>query len=178
MNVRTIRFSLSTALVLIAVGTSPTLAEDYVIDASHSAATFQVPHLGLSWTSGRFNSLSGTVSTNPATFTLVAKTDSIDTGNAQRDEHLKSPDFFNAKQFPEISFKSTSVRPATNGYEVTGELSLHGVTRPVTIQFLGGKEAEFPAGVYRTGFTGKLVIKRSTFGIDKFQEMVGDEVQI
>src|SRR5262245_850110 len=87
--------------------------DEYAVDAAHSAAVFRVSHIGLSWTFGRFKDLSGTFAVdarNPAAtrFELSARVDTVDTDNAQRDQHLKSPDFFNAKEFPVIRFKSTS----------------------------------------------------------------------
>src|SRR5205823_755526 len=88
-----------------------------------------------------------------SSFELSIKTTSVDTNNKKRDDHLRSPDFFNAKQFPLITFRSTSVKPAEGGFEVTGELTLHGATRPVTFPLKGGRAAEFPKGVQRTGFT-------------------------
>jgi polyisoprenoid-binding protein YceI len=124
--------------------------------------------------------VTGTFTIDPAktSFNLAIKTESIDTDNGKRDEHLKSPDFFNAKQFPEISFKSTSVKPVKDGYEVTGDLTLHGVTKSVTFSLMGGRTAELPKGVQRTGFSSELVVKRSDYGMDKFKEAIGDEVFI
>jgi polyisoprenoid-binding protein YceI len=157
--------------------------EAYNVDPSHAGITFKISHLGLSWVQGRFDDLSGQFildRQNPANcaFELEAKTDSVDTNNRKRDDHLRSPDFFNAKQFPGITFKSTSVRPAQEGYKVTGDLTLHGVTRPVTILLSGGKSAEFPKGVHRTGFSGELSINRSDFGIDKYVGAVADIVHL
>jgi polyisoprenoid-binding protein YceI len=161
----------------------PARADNYVIDAMHTAVTFKVSHLGLSWTCGRFNDVSGSFvldAGNPATssFELNVKPESVDTGNAKRDEHLRTPDFFNVKQFPVFSFKSTAVKPVENGFEVTGDLTLHGTTKSVTFTLQGGRKAEFPKGVQRTGYTTDLSIKRSAFGMDKMLEAVGDEVFI
>ena len=111
-------------------------------------------------------------------FELSAAVDRIDTDNAQRNEHLKSPDFFNAKQFPAITFKSRSARPIEGGYEVGGELTLHGVTKPVTIVLKGGRIAEFPRGVHRTGYVGEFTLKRSDFGMGKMLEAIGDDIQV
>ena len=111
-------------------------------------------------------------------FAVDIKATSIDTANAQRDNHLRSPDFFNVKQFPAIGFKSTAVKQVKGGFEVTGDFTMHGVTKPLTFTLEGGKESEFPKGVKRTGFTTNLVLKRSDFGIDKGVPMVGDEVHV
>jgi polyisoprenoid-binding protein YceI len=93
-----------------------------------------------------------------------------------RDTHLRGPDFFNVKQYPVISFASTSVKPSEEGYEVTGDLTLHGATKPVTFSLKGGKSAEFPAGVKRTGYSTELVLKRSEFGVGKPMPVLGDDI--
>jgi polyisoprenoid-binding protein YceI len=157
--------------------------ESYTVDPAHAGIAFKISHLGLSWVQGRFDDLSGQFTLdrqNPANcqFELAAKTESVDTNNRKRDDHLRSPDFFNAKQFPVVTFKSTSVRPGQDGYEVTGDLTLHGVSRPVTFLLSGGKSKEFPKGVQRTGFSAELTIKRSEFGITKFAGAVADSVHL
>ena len=157
-------------------------ADDYAIDASHSGISFQISHLGLSYVQGRFNEFSGNFtidSSDPAksSFALSIKTESIDTNNAGRDKHLRSPDFFNAKQFPAITFTSTAVKAIEGGYEVTGDLTLHGETKPVTFSLKGGKTAQFPPGVQRTGFsTSQLIVKRNDFGVGKPMPVLGDDV--
>jgi len=158
-------------------------ADNYALDASHSGIRFQISHAGLSKTYGRFNDVAGkfTIDTaDPAksSFEVTVKIESIDTGNKQRDDHLRSPDFFNAKQFPALTFKSTKVAKAKDGLEVTGDLTLHGVTKPVTMTLTGGKTAEFPKGTPRTGYTTSFTIKRSDYGMDKSLPAVGDEVEI
>jgi len=168
---------------LLGIG-SYAAADDYVIDAAHSGITFQISHLNLSHVSGRFDSFSGSFtleSSDPArsSFKLNIKSESIDTNNAQRDTHLRSPDFFNAKQFPAITFVSTSVKPNEGGYEVTGDLTLHGTTKPIAFSLKGGRTAEFPKGRQRTGFTTELVLKRSDFGVgatERFSQVLGDDV--
>src|SRR5262249_50299223 len=143
---------------------------------------FKISHAGLSWVYGRFNEFSGsfTIDPDPAkcSFAMTIKAASIDTANQKRDDHLRSPDFFNVKQFPTIIFKSTALKAIKDGYEVTGELTLHGVTKPITFALVGGRKAEFPKGVQRTGFSTDLVLKRSEFGIDKFAEMLGEDIHV
>ena len=159
-------------------------ADDYVIDAAHSGISFQISHLGLSYVQGRFNEFNGgfTIDTSdPAksAFALTIKTESVDTNNAGRDKHLRSPDFFNVKQFPAITFASTAVKAIEGGYEVTGDLTLHGETKPVTFSLKGGKSAQFPPGVQRTGFsTSQIVVKRNDFGVGKPMPVLGDDVYI
>ena len=120
-------------------------------------------------------------SSDPAksSFALSIKTESVDTNNAGRDKHLRSPDFFNVKQFPAITFTSTAVKAIEGGYEVTGDLTLHGETKPVTFSLKGGKTAQFPPGVQRTGFsTSQIVVKRNDFGVGKPMPVLGDDVYV
>src|SRR5262249_11112345 len=100
------------------------------------------------------------------------------TNNKKRDEHLRSPDFLNAKQFPGIAFKSTAVKPIQDGFEVTGDLTLHGVTKSITFPLKGGAKAAFPKGSLRTGYSTELLLKRSAFGMDKMLQAVGDDVYV
>ncbi len=170
-------------VVLLAVAAPARAADDYAIDGMHSGVTFKIQHLGLAWVHGRFDDFAGgfTLDADDAgkcLFGLSIKAETIDTNNTKRDDHLRSPDFFNAKQFPAISFKSTAVKAIKDGYEVTCDLTLHGVIKPLTFKLQGGKKAEFPKGVQRTGFSAELTIKRSDFGMDKFAEALSDEVVI
>jgi polyisoprenoid-binding protein YceI len=159
-------------------------ADDYTIDAVHSGVSFQISHVGLAYIHGRFDDFSGnfTIDTSDpskSAFSLSIKSESVDTNNSKRDDHLRSPDFFNVKQFPTISFTSTSVKPIDGGYEVTGDLTIHGATKPVTFSLKGGASAEFPKGVSRTGFsTSQFVVKRSDFGVGKPMPVLGDEVYV
>jgi polyisoprenoid-binding protein YceI len=173
-----------TVVLLAVVAALPARADEYAVDPVHSGLTFKISHIGLSQVPGRFNDFSGAFVIDPdpakCSFSGTIKVESVDTGNAQRDTHLRSPDFFNAKQYPTITFKSTSVKAVKDGYEVTGEFTMHGATKPVVMTLTGGHKAEFPKGVQRTGFwtTGDLVIKRSDFGMDKALDALGDEVHI
>ena len=174
----------ATALVVLLASHAPVrAADDYTIDDAHSSVVFKIQHLGLSWIHGRFNDVSGSFTLDKdepgkSSFALTIKAESIDTGNTKRDQHLRSPDFFNVKQFPLLSFKSTSVKAVKDGYEVTGDFSLHGQTQSITFTLMGGKKAEFPKGVQRTGFWTDLVLKRSDFGMEKFKGALGDEVHV
>lgn len=158
-------------------------ADQYELDTTHASVTFMISHIGLSETHGRFNTMEGNFSIDSAKpadsrFSLTIDVASIDTNNKKRDDHLRSPDFFNAKQYPTLTFESTSVKPIDGGYEVTGNLTLHGVTKPVRFAMQGGKTAEFPQGTFRTGFTTALAIKRSDFGMNNALEAIGDDVRI
>ncbi len=176
---------LAVGCLVIVGGFNAARAEDsYTVDDVHSSVTFKVSHLGLSNIHGRFDSFTGdfTIDENDPSkshFGLSIKADTVDTNNAGRDTHLKSPDFFNTKQFPTISFKSTAVKAIKQGYEVTGDLTMHGVTKPVTMILEGGKKAEFPKGTQCTGFSTTVALKRSDFGIgDKSTDSIGDDVVI
>ena len=162
---------------------APAVADAYTIDAVHSFVVFKVKHLGVSYAYGRFNDLSGTFAVDNenaanAAFDVKIKTESIDTGNEKRDAHLMSPDFFNARQFPELSFKSTKVEPAgTNNLNVTGDLTMHGVTKPVTVKMtlVGTGSAR---GASLAGYETTFTVKRSDFGMDFMLEGLGDEVTV
>jgi polyisoprenoid-binding protein YceI len=173
-------YGLAIALVFLGLTITAVRGDDYSVDAVHSSATFKIGHLGISWIHGRFNDLSGnfSVADKGGSFNFTVKADSIDTGVAKRDAHLKSPDFFNVKQFPTITFKSTSVKAGERGLAVTGDLTMHGVTKSISFTLKGGKTAQFPPGVNRTGYTTDLTLKRSDFGMDRLVGPVGDEVLI
>ena len=106
------------------------------------------------------------------------KTASIDTNVEKRDQHLRTADFFDVEKYPEMVFKSTAVRKVGDGLEVTGDFTLHGVTRPVTFTLKGGEKAEFPKGTQRIGFFTEFTLKRSEFGMANMIPDVGDEVRI
>jgi polyisoprenoid-binding protein YceI len=161
-------------------------ADSYVLDPAHTSATFRIEHLGISWVAGRFDDISGKCAIDKSdptqsTFEVAIKAASIDTNQAQRNEHLRSKDFFNVKEFPEMTFKSTSVKKASDAdgvYEVTGDFTMHGVTKPVTFLLRGGKEAELPKGAQRIGFFTEFSLKRSDYGMDKMPTAIGDAVKI
>jgi polyisoprenoid-binding protein YceI len=168
---------------LLGLAAAADAGDNYKIDPVHSSVAFKIRHMDISYVYGRFNDVVGSFvidkeDPGKSSFTMTIKTDSVDTNNKGRDKHLRSPDFFNAQQFPEIKFQSTEVKPVDGGYEVTGNLELHGVTKPITFTLKGGKEAQFPPGKQRTGFTTELDLKRADFGIEKFPGMLGDEVHV
>lgn len=164
-------------------GSQAAAADNYAFDPVHSSVSFKARHLDISWIHGRFNEMDGKISLDrddPAksSFELSIKADSVDTGNKARDEHLRQPDYFDTKQFPTIDFKSTSVKAVKGGYEVTGDFTMHGKTKKITLNFDGGKEIEF-MGTKRVGFATELSLKRSDFGFDKKAiGPIGDEALI
>jgi polyisoprenoid-binding protein YceI len=176
--------ALVTILAAVAVGTAARGAESYSVDPVHSSVSFGISHAGISNIHGRFNDFSGTFvidkdDLSKSSFALDIKVESVDTNNAKRDEHLRAPDYFNAKQFPTLSFKSTKVKATDAGFEVTGDLTLHGVTKSVSMTLQGGhKVVEFPKGTPRVGVTSVVTIKRSEFGMTTELGALGDEVYI
>ena len=170
--------------ILVACGTVTRGAETYTVDPVHSSISFMISHVGISNIHGRFNAFSGTIPIDQAdpaksSFALSIPIESIDTNNVKRDEHLRAPDYFNAKQFPTMSFQSTKVAAVDGGYDVTGDLTLHGVTKPVSFTLKGGdKVVEFPKGTKRIGLVSTLSIRRSDFGVNAEPKGLGDEVPI
>jgi polyisoprenoid-binding protein YceI len=172
-----------TAWLSIFVSASFATAGDYAIDAVHSSVTFKVEHLAISWVHGRFNEVTGNITLNDSdpeksTFAASIPVASIDTNNKSRDAHLKGEGFFNVKEFPNITFKSTAVKRGDRGYKVIGDFTMHGVTKPITLTFKVGKEVQFPPGTKRIGFTAELTLKRTDFGMKNMVGPVGDEVYI
>jgi polyisoprenoid-binding protein YceI len=172
-------------LGLLAVFSRPAAAtETYQVDPVHSAAVFRIKHLGIAYLYGRFNDLAGTLKIDDKTpansvVEIYAKTKNIDTFNSERDNHLRSPDFFDAKKFDIISFKSKSfTKVSKDMYEVTGDLALHGVTRPLTVKVQRTGSGKDPWGGFRIGFETTFTIRRSDFGMNFMMEGVGDEVRI
>ena len=158
-------------------------AESYQVDPAHTSVTFRIQHAGISWVQGRFNEFAGAYIIDPndagkSRFEMTIKTASVDTNVAQRDQHLRTADFFDVEKYPDMVFKSTAIRKVDNGLEVTGNFTLHGVTKSVTFTLAGGKKAEFPKGTQRTGFVTEFTLKRSDFGMAKMIPDVGDEVRI
>ena len=159
------------AAVLCAGGKSCSAADEYAYDLVHSSVSFKARHLDISWIHGRFNDVSGKFSLDredpsKSTFELTIKTDSVDTANKGRDEHLRQPDYFDTKQFPTIEFKSTSTEAIEGGYKVTGDFTMHGTTKQITLVLMGGKEHDFKK-VKRVAFSTELALKRSDYGFDK-----------
>jgi polyisoprenoid-binding protein YceI len=104
--------------------------------------------------------------------------ESLDTKNEKRDQHLKSPDFFNAKQFPVMVFKSKQVEASGDTHKVTGDLTLHGVTKPLTLTIKKGGEGKGMEGEIRGGGETRFAIKRSDFGMNFMQGPLGDDVVV
>ena len=125
-------------------------ADSYTVDPVHTAALFKVKHVGVSYTYGRFNDVSGTVvfdAANPAAskVDITIQAGSVDTHSEKRDAHLANPDFFDAKQFPVLKFVSTAFKKVDDStFDVTGDFILHGVTKPITIKAVKVGEGKNP----------------------------------
>lgn len=163
-------------------------AGTWTIDAVHSDVSFTVRHMMVSKVRGTFREFSGQIvtGTDPLASSVTAEIalDSIDTGNSQRDDHVRSADFFDVTSFPTMTYRSTGVTATDDGFEVDGELTLKGVTRRVPLSLeLNGFTAD-PYGGTRAGFSATAQINRREFGVDISMPMdgggvvVGDKVTI
>ena len=177
-------------IALVTVAALPLFADTYTIDKAHSEATFQVRHL-VSKVSGKFDDFDGSISLDPknpaaSSVEFKIKAASINTGVADRDQHLRTPDFFDAPKYPEITFKSTSIKPSgkKDVYNVTGNLTMRGVTKQVTlpVAFLGF--IRDPWGNDKAGFSLTTTVNRKDYGInwnkalDNGGVLLGDDVDI
>ncbi|MEY3024160.1 MAG: YceI family protein [Phycisphaerales bacterium] len=160
-------------------------AGTYKVDRVHSSCQFRVEHLAASMFWGRFDDVNGTIAYTPGSsgsleFDIRIPVASVHGGDEKLDNHLRGPDFFNAKEFPEMTFKSTKATPAGGKmWKVEGDLTLLGVTKPVTamIEWIGFSE---PRGKKLIGFEASFTITRSDFGMDYQVDQggLGDEVSI
>ena len=157
-----------------AAATNPDLAAltgDYAIDPAHTTLGFTARHAMVTNVKGKFLDFTGTLhldGSDPAksTASFDVKMDSIDTGSADRDGHLKSADFFKTEEFPTMTFRSTSAEAlGGDDYRVTGDLEILGTTKPITIDLEFNGAAKDPFGNERVGFEGKAEILRSDFGL-------------
>jgi polyisoprenoid-binding protein YceI len=163
----------------------------YQIDPQHTGAHFKVRHMMISNVKGEFTRVTGSAEFDPAKpdaahVEVVIDTTSINTREPQRDGHLKSADFLDVEKYPEITFRSSSVVPAgDNSYEVVGDLTIHGVTRPVALHVESvTKEIKDPWGFLRLGASAHTKIERKDFGLvwnaalETGGLLVGDDVEI
>ena len=144
-------------------------AGTWVLDASHSEVTFSVRHMMISKVRGVFGLKSATIEAgeNPLDTKVTASVDaaSIDTNDENRDAHLRSADFFDVETYPTIDFVSTGVRYEKGDFLVDGDLTMHGVTKPVTFELEFGGFGTDPYGNYKAGATAKAVVNREDFGL-------------
>jgi polyisoprenoid-binding protein YceI len=178
---------LNLLLALLITGSAAFAQTTWMIDNVHSKIGFSVSHMAVAETEGKFNDYTGTVVTKGNDFdgaevTFTAKTASIDTENEKRDGHLKSPDFFDAAKYPEISFKGNLVKSGAK-YKLKGNLTMHGTTKPVEFEVTGGSTVDTGRGV-KSGFKFTGVINRKEYGLawssstPTGELVVGDDVEL
>ena len=179
---------LSAGLSVFAAAGAHAAAEQYDIDASHSGVVFGWNHFGFSNPSARFDRIEGSVLLDKTDLTkssisVTLPLESLHTGVAKLDDELKGPNFFDAALYPTITFKSTKVeKTGENRLSITGDLTVHGVTKPVTLDAKVNRIGIFEIpGVVKAqaaGFDATTVIKRSDFGVTKYVPYVSDEIPV
>ena len=184
------RSSLAAVLFSLVLANLPaaTGAAEYTVDGAHTSVVFSVGHLGYSYTFGMFRKASGTVDFDAARggghrFNLLVEVASIDTGNEQRDKHLLAEDFFDAAQFPTITFTGAADQGSTDEhgrvtYQVTGKLTMHGVTRDVTLPIRLLNAGAGHDGKPRAGFHCQTTIKRSDYGMTTTLGPISDQIGV
>jgi polyisoprenoid-binding protein YceI len=183
--------TLQALALLSALVAAPAFAEstEWTIDSAHSRFGFSAPHMVVSEVDGSFRSATGKVLLDEADLTkssveITIDANSIDTDNADRDKHLKSPDFLDTAKFPQITFKSTSIKKAGKAYKVTGDLTIHGVTKPVTLEVELSNAVANPWGKQVRAVKVKGKLDRQDFGLtwnktlDKGGLLVGNEITL
>lgn len=173
-------------ILVSALFSTPLMAADYVIDTkgAHAFIQFKIKHLGYSWLIGRFNTFSGSFSydeKNPSAAKVAVEinTSSIDSNHAERDKHLRSKDFLDTATFPKATFVSTGFQPGKEGQAVlTGDLTLHGVTKSVSIDVTSIGAGTDPWGGYRRGFAGTTQFALKDFGINYNLGPASKEVEL
>ncbi|MDX7991723.1 YceI family protein [Xenorhabdus sp. Reich] len=167
------------------MGTGSAMAANYKIDTDdqHAFIKFRIQHLGMSWLYGGFSKFDGKFTfdaQNPAAdkVNVIIKTNSIDTNHAERDKHLRSPDFLNVIKYPEAAFTSTEVKKTGEGYTIIGDLTLNGVTKPVSLHAKLMGEGKDPWGGYRAGFEANGKIKLKDFNVKSDLGPKSQEVEL
>lgn len=163
-----------------------THADDYRIDTqgAHASINFKIKHLGYSWLTGRFNNFSGKFSydaKNPtlSNIELTVKTASVDSNHAERDKHLRGKKYLDSKKYPLSKFVSTNYKPITaKTGQLSGNLTLHGVTRPVTMKVTQLGAGRDPWGGFRRGFETKFTIRLHDYGITHDLGPASEELEL
>jgi polyisoprenoid-binding protein YceI len=177
------------ATSLFVAATSTAATTEWAVDTAHTVVGFSIQHMMVSEVEGKFTKYESKVALDEADLTkstveFTADVASIDTDNADRDKHLASPDFFDAAKFPKLTFKSTEIAKAGKGYRMKGNLTMHGVTKEVTLQAHVSDPVTNPWGKQVRGVKATGTIKRKDFGLswnkalDKGGLALGDDVAI
>ncbi len=177
------RMTATTLALMAFTAARPAAADNYTLDDQHTSIVFAANHFGYSYTYGMFGKYSGDFSidmNNPSAgkFQFSIDAASLDTKSAKRDEHLRGPDFFNVKQFPEITFQSTRIVAEGKKLNITGNLTMHGVKKRIVLPLTYVGAGKGPYGKERIGFYGSFKVKRSEFGITTFVPNVSDEITL
>ncbi len=160
---------------------SPLGGGTYKVDLSHSNILFKCKHLGVSYQYGRFDKFSGSFTLGAdaadSSVSISVEAESVNSNDPKRDQHLRAADFFNVKQFPEMKFESTKVTQGEgDDFTVVGDLTLHGVTKEVTMAVTKVGEADTGRMGKRAGFEGTFTIDRMYYGIEAYGDMLGHDV--
>ena len=178
------KISIITASLLTTIIAAQSQAADsYKADPVHSAVIFSAKHANAGYVWGRFKEVSGTFTLDDDMskdmFSVEIPVASVDTNNDKRDAHLKSPDWFNAKEYPTIAFKSTAAEKVDDTHlKVTGDLTLHGVTKSISVPVEIVGHGEFPPGTVRSGIQATFDVKMSEFDIKGMPGAVGNEIKV
>lgn len=175
--------ALALGAALFSAGQS--MAADYKIDkeGQHAFIEFRIKHLGYSWLYGRFDDFDGAFtfdekSPSADKVKVTINTNSVNSNHAERDKHLRSPDFLNVAKNPTATFESTAVKTDGKNAEITGNLTLNGVTKPVTIKAELVGQGDDPWGGYRAGFIGTTTLKLKDFDIQRDLGPASQEVEL
>jgi len=163
-------FNRTSSAVAEEVRPAADIAGDYVLDPAHTRIGFSARHAMVTKVRGQFDEFEGTAhvdTQNPAasTVNVTIQSASVTTGQAQRDGHLKSPDFFDVETYPQITFVSTDVERDGTEWSITGDLTINAVTKPVTVLFEETGEAKDPFGNLRVGFEGTVTLNRTEWDL-------------
>jgi len=184
MNFRKFSAVTAVAVSMMCVGASAQTST-WSIDGAHSSSQFAIRHMGVSTVHGSITGIKGTVKLDEKDITkssveVTLDTNTVDTANAMRDKDLKSDAFFNSEKNPTMTFKSTAITRVGGKLKMTGDLTLNGVTKPVTLDLEGPSTPITARGKTISGFTASGVLKRSefSFGTKDLPPMLGDEVKL
>jgi polyisoprenoid-binding protein YceI len=184
------RNALMAVLVSGFVSSIALAADKYEIDPAHTTIGFSIEHLVISKVHGKFKEFSGVIEVDPKASPIVTgasvtiKTASIDTGVDKRDEHLRSADFFDAAKYPEIKFETKAIKKSDTGLTALGTLTIHGVSKEITLPFKMKGPIKDPWGKSRLGISANTTINRKDYGLTWSKALetgglvVGDEVEL
>jgi len=182
-NMKLSKLIFTSIICSLGFGLSAYGADTYKVDPIHSSLVFSTKHFGVTNFYGRFNEITGTVTFDTAdpsksSVELTVPVESVDTHNDKRNQHLKSPDFFHARHFQTCSYHKTDIDGSRNIYFVSDVLAIHGVTKPITIEFRRGTDGKGGQGETRGGGETQFTIKRSDYDMKFMAGPVGDDVNI